>query len=393
MIEIEFSVLVANREDADRLRPLLDAFEKQKHVKVKITPILWSEGWSEIANIAIYGHGPDVSEVGTTWISSVAALNALRPFSADEIRSLGGASAFLTASWRTGIRIGGNRVWAIPWLIHSALLYYRKDWLEQAGISDAGAAFADATALEQTLQRLYDNGIPHPLSLTTHRLATAIHEAATWIWNAGGDFLSADGKQVLFNQPEAMRGLHAFFSLRRFIAPPTTPPRTPVDHFLNGDTAVALGSPWIVFHHQELPLAKHIGVAPLPGVAFIGGTSLVIWTHSPETTAALELVRFLNSQPYRPASLHQSLFPAHQEALNAFAAQDTLYRNALAALLKGRSFPAVRLWGSIESRLIDALTTTWAEVLADPASNIDRSLQRHIDPVAQWLNRTLPSRF
>lgn len=389
MSEIEFSVMVATPEAASRLRSHLDAFEAQHHVTVSLAPMLWSEGWSSIANMAIYGHGPDVAEIGTTWISSVAAMNALRPFSAQEVHALGGPDAFLASSWRTGIPIGDDQVWAIPWLAHPEMLYYRRDWLERAGIHDAGAAFADPIALEQTLQRLRASGIPHPLGLTTHRLGNIIHEAATWIWNAGGDFLSADGKQVLFDQPAAQRGLRAYFSLRQYVVPTSTPPRTSASQFVQGDAAVAVENPWIALHRSEITFGEYVGVASMPGIPFLGGTSLVIWKHSRRAAAALELVRFLSQRLYQPGNLHADLFPARRASLAALVEQDAFYHAALASLQKGRAFPSVRLWGAIESRLIDALVAIWAEGLSQPDSDIDEIVQGRLEPVARWTRLAL----
>jgi len=73
MVEIEFSVMESVTGAAQNLRPLLDAFEKQHHIHVDLTPIHWKNGWAEIAKFGIYAHGPDVSSIGTTWIGSLAA--------------------------------------------------------------------------------------------------------------------------------------------------------------------------------------------------------------------------------------------------------------------------------------------------------------------------------
>ena len=37
-------------------------------------------------------------------------------------------------------------------------------------------------------------------------IAITLHEAAHWVWNAGGNLVSPNGKQVIFNEPLAMQG-------------------------------------------------------------------------------------------------------------------------------------------------------------------------------------------
>lgn len=116
MVEIEFSVMEGSPGDASRLLPLLTQFEKQHHIHVNLVGIPWGKGWGEIAKFGIYGHGPDVSAIGTTWIGSLASMQALCPFALEQVNSLGGAESFFESSWRTGFLPNDPTIWAIPWL-------------------------------------------------------------------------------------------------------------------------------------------------------------------------------------------------------------------------------------------------------------------------------------
>jgi len=84
------------------LQPLLDRFEAETRVRVHVSVLRWSEGWAEMVKTALYGHGPDVSEIGSSWIGNLIAMNALRPFDLAELYQLGGEKAFLPASWQSG---------------------------------------------------------------------------------------------------------------------------------------------------------------------------------------------------------------------------------------------------------------------------------------------------
>src|SRR5262245_9389562 len=134
MVEIEFSVMEESAGQTSNLLPLLEAFEKQYSIRVKLTGISWYKGWTDIAKFGIFGHGPDVSCIGTTWIGSLAAMHALRPFNPQQVRALGGADAFFESSWRAGFLPDDPNPWAIPWLGDSMVIYYWKDKLEKAGI-------------------------------------------------------------------------------------------------------------------------------------------------------------------------------------------------------------------------------------------------------------------
>src|SRR6185369_8941686 len=114
MVAIEFSVMENNAGDAQQLRPLLDAFEKQYHVHVNLIGIPWSKGWTEIAKFGIFGHGPDLSSIGTTWVGSLASMQALRPFSAQQVHAMGGAEAFFETNWQAGFLPNDPTPWSIP---------------------------------------------------------------------------------------------------------------------------------------------------------------------------------------------------------------------------------------------------------------------------------------
>jgi len=391
MVEIEFSVMESAAGDASNLLPLLEAFEKQYHIHVNLTGITWSKGWGEIAKYGIYGNGPDVSAIGTTWIGSLAAMQTLRPFTEQQIKSLGGETAFFEAIWQTGLLAGDPTPWAIPWLADVHIIYYWQDALEKAGISDPEAAFASEAALVDTVGRLHqDAGYAYPLDLTTIQMPVILHEAAHWVWSAGGDFMSPDNRRVTFNQPAALQGFRNYFRLRPFISPKSFTAVAPGSLFNAREAAVFLGGPFPANIGRVLnpEWGERLGGIQSRGVAFVGGSSFVIWKYSTHPQEAFELVRFLSSQPTRiPASPHDQGLPTRREAVNMPSVEtDVFHRTFLHSLQQGRGFPTMRLWGSIEDKLVAKISDIWTDLFADPEQDLDACLHKHLDPLAQRLN-------
>jgi multiple sugar transport system substrate-binding protein len=245
MVEIDFSVMEGNAGEARNLLPILEAFEKQYSIHVNLIGIPWDGGWGEIAKFGIYANGPDVSSIGTTWIGSLASMHALRPYQPHQIRALGGKDAFFEASWQTGLLPNNPTPWAIPWLGDVHVTYYWKDALEKTGISDIEAAFSSEAALQDTLGRLRkDGGYAFPLVLTTIFTPAILHEAAHWVWSAGGDFISPDGHKVIFNESSGMTGLRNYFNLRQFISPETLGASSRGVLFDRGEAAVYFAGPF-----------------------------------------------------------------------------------------------------------------------------------------------------
>jgi len=395
MIEIELSVLDYASDAAIKLQPLMARFERQNRIHVNLTAIPWSQGWSEIANMAIYRHGADVSEVGTTWISSLASMGALKPFSRYELDALGGAEAFFNSIWQTGILRGDpdEQVWAIPWHAYPIVLYYYRDILEKVGISNIQVAFRDPKNLARTLKKLQGGGMPNPYGMVTTGFRPAIlQDAATWVWRAGGDFLSADGTFTTFTQPEVLTGLREYFSLSPYIYLPTDLNQTVADTFMARKTAVAQSGPWLgIVHRKGNPrIAERLGAVPLPGGGYVGGCSLVIWDHTRQVEAAGELLRFLSIQATQvPVLPHAPNLPARKQALMDLTARNLFYKVYLETLTNGRTFPATRLWGVVEARLANVFAALWEDLRANPSIDMDECLHRRLDPLAENLDLAL----
>jgi len=198
MEELELSLLAHGPDAAGVLRPWLDRFGAENRVHVEANVFEWEEAWPELVKVALYGHGASVSEMGSTWVGSLIAMNVLTPFRPRELNNLGGASAFLPSVWQPVLGAGQGSIWALPWLAYTRLIYYRRDLLDKAGI-DERSAFESPKQLAQTLERLSESGVAVPWCVPTRHSRDTLHNIASWIWNAGGEFVSADGKYILFN--------------------------------------------------------------------------------------------------------------------------------------------------------------------------------------------------
>lgn len=393
MAEIEFSVMYHSPHATQQLRELLSEFEQQTKIHVRLKTLNWADAWTDLIRVALYNDGPDVSEIGNTWVSDLARMNALRPFAPPDLRNLGGPQAFLASLWQTVSVIGKPQIWAIPWLADTRILYYRQDLLSEAGI-DPATAFADHLALENTLQRLQEAGIEAPWVVPSGQTRMTIHHVASWVWGADGHFLSEDGRQALIGEPAALQGMQQYFSLARYLAPIARHlDDTQSDSlYWIGKAAVTLSGPWLL-REQAIPeevLANSAFVAP-PGVPFVGGSHLVLWRHSSKTRAALQLIKFLNSPEVQIRySQEIGLFPTSLEALADQRITNNAQTRALVDRIQnGRSFRSVPLWGMLESRISDSFSNLWREILQSDPQASDRLVTEYMVPLSRRLSRNL----
>ena len=219
MEEIEFSSMVGSYT-TDKY-PGITQFEAQSHIKVKEKRLLWMNAWQELLQVALYFKGPDISEIGTTWLGSLMGMEALRPFSPLEVRNLGGASAFSSASWESCHKPDETQILAIPYYLDLRLVYYRRDLLQKAGIDETTAFLTSYNFLE-TLHKLKASGVATPLAMDIlGESPRVIHNIASWIWESGGDFRSIDGHQVKLKDPKTLESIVSFYKLGQFLVPGT----------------------------------------------------------------------------------------------------------------------------------------------------------------------------
>lgn len=64
------------------------------HLRVNVTVINWENAWSKISAAADSGQGPDLVELGSTWVAAIAAKNALEPISLQQQKEVGGDKVF-----------------------------------------------------------------------------------------------------------------------------------------------------------------------------------------------------------------------------------------------------------------------------------------------------------
>ncbi|HMA36583.1 MAG TPA: extracellular solute-binding protein [Chloroflexia bacterium] len=390
---LELSIMA---ESAGHIQPLLDQFTAEQGIPVRLRLLDWDKAWSDLVKVGLYGDGPDVSEIGSTWVGDLVAMNALHPFDENELALLGTPDAFLPTTWQGAHLIGQTQPWAIPWLTGVRLLFFRRQLLQQAGIEEA-TAFQTAEQLDRTLGRLQAAGIGVPWTVPTGTTHTTLLNIASWVWGAGGDFITPDGKRTLFSQARARSGIRAYFALARYLAPPVRhlTRLQPDEQFLrHADTAMTLSGAWLfeaVRDRGTPDLATQLGVALPPGVPFVGGSYLGVWKHSRQPDAALQLIRFLTQTPAQVTySQRMGLLPATIAALAAPPfGDDPLWQLAIQGLQTGRSFPVTRSWGLLEYRLVATLNSLWAETLARPDQDLDAAITKHLEPLARRLDPVL----
>jgi multiple sugar transport system substrate-binding protein len=391
MIRLNLSICGNVEQDNSVLHKLLDEFQRSSPVsaQVEVDPIPWDTYRQELTSKVIHSGVGDVSQAGAPVASDMMAMNALRPFTPQEVEQMGGKAAFVPAAWESVAQISEKQVWSIPWLADPRIFLYWRDLIEQTGMEEQ-KAFQSPENLTEACRRLQTKGIEKPWGITTRYKHSAIHTVVSWVWASGGEFISADGKKTLFLEPEAMAGLQAYFGMFPFMAPESLKAdyQTNNQLFVNRQSAIILGNgetAQYVLGNIPAEMRARLGVALPFGVPLVGGSSLMVWAGSRNGQAAANLVQFLVGQTAQTAyPISLNYLPVRLDVLNTPPySTDPILRGFSEALRKGRVFPITKLSGLLEENLGNALVNIWTSLFADPASNLEDLIKRNLAPVAR----------
>jgi len=387
---ITFSVI---GEPSIYLLKLLDEFQQIRNVQIKVEKMSWEEAWPKLLSYALSGKGPDVSHIGSTWASSLVAMNAVRGFSQREVDDLGGAGAFFPPAWHSVHMHGDKQVWSIPWSAFTFLIYYRRDHLKAAGVSEEHA-FDTPNDFLNTVKKLKVNKTASPLILPSgNHFLDRVHIAASWMWGAGGGYVSDDARQVLLNRPETRAGLRSFFELYRLMAPDDyqVDYDQSLQRFAEGNASIVIADCGFAnnIQQQNPGLIENVGVHPLPGIPFVSGDNLVIWheaRHSLERErVALDLVSFLVSglaQKRFCESMEQ--IPVRHDSLDALKPPiEHMVSMLRETFERGHAHTPIRLWSRFEQQLGQTLDEITNNIITKPDLPIESILEIHLSQLQQ----------
>jgi len=394
MEEIVFSVFQHGPGSIENLQVLLQKFEQQARIHVRLEIVPSSSRWSRLVEAALYHSGPDISEVGSTWVGDLVRMEALRPFKREEIDEITERTRFFDTVWQSSIRTDHDisTVYSIPLSADARVIFYRRDILEKADVVVA-TAFKDFDYFEKTLVSLKEKGISMPLALPTRRSSMTLQYIASWMWGAGGDFLSPDGTSLTFDQPQAMAGFKTYFRLIKFLTPEARnlEEEDADNAFGNGRAAILPSGFWIPSNNIITEVRENMSAALMPGIPFVGGSNLVIWNHSRQQLAAIRLIQFLHTEEAAKLLYPWFGLPINESGWSIPPFDSEIYQVFKTSIQKGRVFPTAQLWGLVEKRLTDAITDIWGEVLLEPEERVDVIVETYLTNLGRRLQLSLGS--
>ncbi|OAB26527.1 ABC transporter substrate-binding protein [Paenibacillus macquariensis subsp. defensor] len=281
-------------EEAKSIPKIAELFEAENpNIKVEVQTLPWDTAHDKLLTAVASKKGPDVVQMGTTWIPEFAnakALMDLTPF-LDKYPGLKQEN-FYPGSVETGT-FEGTYVSA-PWYIDTRVLYYRTDLLKEVGYDQAPKTWDEMLDASKKLAARGAGKYGFSLDVKEQSLAFMLAR------QNGSKLFDADGKP-LFNQPEFVDSVKY---MQQFFTDKSAPMDLGIDAIQGfrgeGVSPMFISGPWMVnlIQEQAPELEGKWATAVLPtgkenNFSSLGGANMSVFQFTKNQDASLKFVEFM----------------------------------------------------------------------------------------------------
>jgi len=333
------------------LQVVADAFmSEHPDVTVEITEVPFDAAHDRLVATFSGGGGPDVTQIGTTWMGEFAQLGGLDPTPSNF-----DPSTFFEGAWDTTV-VGGTS-YGVPWYVETRLVYYRTDLAEEGGAAAPPANWDELKAMAEAIQGA---GAEYGINLQPGGQGSW-QTLMPFFWQAGGEIMDGDGNFTLDGQPcvDALTFYDSFFE--DGLTAPAAGDVPLEGQFANGDVGSFISGPWMIGIITDAgadPETWTVAHQPTEeaGTSFVGGSNLGVLSDSDNKEAAWAFVDYV-SQPEVQVTWYEtvSALPSVQSAWDDEAMSgDELVTAFGDQLSDAKAPPAIATWEEVASE-IDAV--------------------------------------
>lgn len=301
--------------EGEVLPKILSGFKKENpKINVKVTSIPWSSAHDKLQTAIAAGNGPDIAQMGVTWMADFSNAFASAPKNFD----MSDFSKSTIDSYKVdGVQYG------IPWYVDTRVLYYRTDIAKQAGWNHAPRTWDELKQMAKAMQKV--SGVQWGMYDQPSGTDSFIFQLP-WAYSAGAS-LTKNGKWTI--DTPAMRRAYAFYRslFTEKIANPNaaTTGGANMQNFVSGNTPMMLEGPTAVSQVDQLGgsgFENKYATAAIPaekdggtGMSYVGGCGWTIFKSSKNQDAAWKFAQYM-SRPAVQAQWYKlsSDLPASQKA-------------------------------------------------------------------------------
>ncbi|MFZ3577190.1 sugar ABC transporter substrate-binding protein [Virgibacillus sp. DJP39] len=280
-------------EEGKKLEELAKKFEKENEgLTVDVQAIPWGSAHDKLLTAVASGNGPDVLQLGTTWVAEFAEAGALKDLS----KYMDDYPEFAPDNYFEGsqsVMKRGDEIVGIPWYVDTRVLYYRTDILKEAGYDKAPQTWEE---LKDAAAKLAARG-EGQFGLDIDQKDQITPFIFAWQNGYEADLKNND---LNFDSPkfiEAMKYYHSYFEKGYS---QTQQGGDIVQAFSKGSKPMFFSGPWMIniINEQAPEIKGKWATAVMPKketrTSSMGGSVLSVFDTSKNVDNALKFISYMN---------------------------------------------------------------------------------------------------
>lgn len=297
--------LADDKQDKAMWNDILAPFSQEHGVKIEVTIVPWDSYETKYLTGVTSGNGPDVGYMYQEIIGDYTTRDLLVPF--DEHLTSQQRDNFLFLD--RGVFDG--KQYSIPFVVGAARIFvYNKDALAKAGVQPPN----NWEEFLATCKPLADAGyVPYAAGWGDPNKGTLNSLFFPYVWQAGGQLFSPDGKDVLFDSPEVIRAATFVKDMQDagcFGANATgVDGATSAQMFVDGKSAYTVASEVDIPKYANLNYGFSLSLKDKQQGTFIALDSLVILKQCQDPKLCAALVDFMTQGPQMEKFHAKAQFP------------------------------------------------------------------------------------
>jgi len=391
-------LLFWNFWDQKFILPVIERFERENPgIRIRSEQMNWGNGFDKVVIAMANGRAPDICELGSTWMGRFMAEGALIDISSQ--------TADLKQQYLMWEAVTSNgKVFGLPWLVSTRVLFYNRQLLRQAGIDPDkppqtwAELLAAARLIHDPKSGVYGFGMNAGEGHILYK------KFMPFVWGNGGHILAPDGRFV-FASPETLAALEFYLQLKEYSY---CEKQDMLDEaFKLGKLGLAISGSWNFARYPVDAPQLDFGVAMMPcpaenrgvSTSFLGGQVLALFKGCRNPEAAARFIRFLatasNTLPITREAMVS--FPADQKAYSdQFFHSDPRMQVFVEQIKTARHPPVVSAWVEIEKIINEAVEkgmygTPADKVLAEASDRYAELEQRLASRPVEYSRSALPA--
>lgn len=279
-------------EEGKKLQDFSKRFEEEhSDMTVDVQAIPWDTAHDKLLTAVASGNGPDVVQLGTTWVPEFAEAGALKDLS----EHMGDYETFAKENYFDGsvtTMEHGDQVVGIPWYVDTRVMYYRTDLLQEVGYEEAPKTWDDmkdaATQLSDRGEDAYGLDIDRNDQITPFIFA----------WQNGYE-ANLEEKELNFDTPEFKESIEYYTSYFEEGLSQKQQGKDITEAFKEGSKPMFFSGPWMIniINDQAPDLEGKWATAVMPekesNTSSMGGSVLSVFDSSDNVEGALKYISFM----------------------------------------------------------------------------------------------------